>query len=141
MPRSAPTIVLLALVIASAPACLMTNPSLSSYSGIRVVAAEDQWGSIAAQLGDGLTTVTDVIRNPNTDPHSYEPTVADARDLADAQVVIENGIGYDPWAERLLAADPADGRIVIDVGDVVGVPDGGNPHQWYSPRSVRLVID
>ena len=81
-----------------------------------------------------------IITNPATDPHDYEPTAADARTIAGAQMVIEDGIGYDPWADRLIAASPASGRAVVNVGDVVGVKPGGNPHQWYSPTSVNQVI-
>jgi len=105
-----------------------------------VVAAENFWGSLAAQLGGDRVEVTSIIRNPNADPHDYEPTAADARSMASAQLVIVNGIGYDPWAQRLLAANPVSGREVLDVGRVVGVPNGGNPHQWYSPHAVRDVI-
>ena len=107
---------------------------------LRVVAAENFWGSIASQLGGDRAQVTSVIANPATDPHDYEPTAVDARALAGAQLVIVDGIGYDPWAPKLLAANPVKGRIVLTVGDVVGVKAGGNPHRWYSPRDVQQVI-
>src|SRR5579862_69205 len=107
---------------------------------LRVVAAENFWGSIAAQLGGDRVQVTSVITNPNTDPHEYEPTAVDARTLAGAQLVIVNGIGYDPWAPNLLAANPVKGRIVLTVGDLVGLKPGANPQRWYSPTNVRQVI-
>src|SRR4029077_10795194 len=88
---------------------------------IQVVAAENFWGSIAAQLGGDRVHVTSVITNPATDPHAYEPTAVDARTLAGAQLAIVNGIGYDPWADKLLAANPVHGRIVLNVGDLVGI--------------------
>src|ERR1043166_3384200 len=93
---------------------------------LRVVAAENFWGSIAAQLGGDRVQVTSVIDNPNADPHDYEPTAADARSIAAARFVIVNGIGYDPWADRLLAANPVTGRDVLDVGKLVGIAVGGN---------------
>jgi len=108
---------------------------------IRVVAAENFWGSIAAQLGGDRVQVTSIIANPDTDPHDYEATAADARALATAQYVIVNGVGYDPWAPKLVAANPVTGRRVLTVGELVGVPDGGNPHRWYSPPDVEKVID
>ncbi len=80
-----------------------------------------------------------IITNPNTDPHSYEPTAADARAMAGAQMVIENGIGYDPWAGNLLSADPTS-IVTLNVGTLLGVPDGSNPHRWYNPTDVRSVI-
>ncbi len=109
-------------------------------STIQVVAAENVWGSIAAQLGGKHAHVTSVIANPATDPHDYEPTAVDARAMAGSQLAIVNGIGYDPWAPKLLAASPADGRIVLTVGDLVGIETGGNPHRWYSPANVQQVI-
>jgi zinc/manganese transport system substrate-binding protein len=106
---------------------------------IQVVAAENFWGSIASQLGGTHTQVDSIITNPNTDPHSYEPTAIDARKLARAQLVIENGIGYDPWVPKLLAADQNHPRL-LDVGRLLGVPEGGNPHRWYNPADVQSVI-
>jgi zinc/manganese transport system substrate-binding protein len=106
-----------------------------------VVAAENVWGSIAAQLGGDHVQVTSVIDNPDTDPHAYEPTPADARRVAAARYAIVNGAGYDPWATKLLAANPTKGRIVLNVGDMVGVKAGGNPHRWYSPPDVRSVVE
>ncbi|HEY7633373.1 MAG TPA: zinc ABC transporter substrate-binding protein [Thermoleophilaceae bacterium] len=108
---------------------------------LQVVAAENFWGSIAAQLGGDKVKVTSIITNPATDPHDYEPTAADARTLAGARLAIVNGIGYDAWAQKLLAANPVSGREVLNVGDLVGIEAGGNPHRWYSPPNVRQVID
>jgi zinc/manganese transport system substrate-binding protein len=108
---------------------------------VSVVAAEDFWGSIARQLGGDRADVTSIISNPDTDPHGYEAKPSDGAAMATAQVAIVNGIGYDGWADKLLAANPSSSRKVVAVGDLVGVKDGGNPHQWYSPRSVNAVID
>jgi len=83
--------------------------------------------------------VVSLIANPETDPHAYEPTAADARQVADAQVVVRNGAGYDPWMQRLLAADGGS-RAVLDVGTLVGVAPGGNPHLWYSPAFVATFV-
>src|SRR3954447_18175747 len=93
--------------------------------GLHVVAAESFWGSIASQLGGSRVHVTSVITSPATDPHDYEPTAADARPVAEGRMVIVNGIGYDPWAEKLIAANPVPGRIVLNVGDLVGIDPGG----------------
>jgi zinc/manganese transport system substrate-binding protein len=106
---------------------------------IRVVAAENFWGSIVSQLGGTHARVVSIIDNPNTDPHAYEPRAIDARLLADAQMAVENGAGYDPWMPRLLAADGGN-RIVLDVGSLVGVAPGGNPHLWYDPSYVEQFI-
>jgi zinc/manganese transport system substrate-binding protein len=107
---------------------------------IEVTAAENFWGSIAAQLGGSKVAVTSIIVNPDTDPHSYEPTAADGVAIARSQMAIVNGIGYDTWASKLLAANASSARTVLDVGKALGLGAGANPHQGYSPASVQRVI-
>jgi zinc/manganese transport system substrate-binding protein len=109
-------------------------------AGLQVVAAENFWGSIAAQLAGSKATVRSIIVNPNTDPHSYDATPADARTFAAARLAIVNGIGYDDWAPKLLAASPLSGRITLTVGGLLGLRAGDNPHQWYSPGNVMRVV-
>jgi zinc/manganese transport system substrate-binding protein len=107
---------------------------------LEVVAAENFWGSIATQLAGDRADVRSIVTNPDTDPHSYDPTAADARAIAGSQVAIVNGIGYDGWASHLLAANPDPRRVVLTVGDLLGLQNGDNPHQWYSPSAVRTVV-
>src|ERR1700758_5604867 len=94
---------------------------------LQVVAAENFWGSIAAQLGGSKVSVTSIIVNPDTDPHSYQPSAGDARTMAGAKVAIVNGIGYDTWASQLLAANPVSGRTELDVGTLLEMKEGDNP--------------
>ena len=110
-------------------------------SPIRVIAVENVWGSIAAQVGGSHVEVTSIVDNPDADPHDYEPTVSDARAIAAADVVVVNGIGYDAWAGKLIAANPSPSRMVLDVGDLLHAPAGGNPHVWYDPDDVYRVVD
>ncbi|HWF22359.1 MAG TPA: zinc ABC transporter substrate-binding protein [Acidimicrobiales bacterium] len=134
--------IVLVLSTAGLSACASGPPGASTASGgrISVVAAENFWGSIARQLGGDRVSVTSIISNPDADPHSYEPTPGDGRTVATAQLMILDGIGYDPWTQQLLAANPTSGRTVLNVGDLVHVPVGGNPHRWYDPTNVRQVI-
>ena len=113
----------------------------SSSGKLQVVAAENFWGSIAAQLGGSKVAVQSIIVNPSTDPHSYEPTASDGVVLAKSQMAIVNGIGYDAWASKLITANPSSSRKVLSVGDLLGLVEGDNPHQWYSPSSLGRVID
>jgi zinc/manganese transport system substrate-binding protein len=129
----------LGAVVSLATACGISTSSDSAT--IRVVAAENFWGSIATQLAGSRATVRSIITNPQTDPHAYEPTASDARAIAGADFVIENGAGYDPWAQKLIDANPSSSRALLDVGKLNGVSEGGNPHMWYSPTFVRNVID
>ncbi|MDQ3761275.1 MAG: zinc ABC transporter substrate-binding protein [Actinomycetota bacterium] len=128
--------------------CATGTPTGSGPAGgsngttkIAVVAAENFWGSIAAQLGGEHVTVHSIIASPDADPHDYEPTAADGRAVATAQYVIANGADYDPWVTKLVDANPAPGRVVLTVGDLVGATEGDNPHLWYSPDNVHRVIE
>jgi zinc/manganese transport system substrate-binding protein len=141
-PRFAPCLAsLLACVLVLLTGCGQSGGAGARAGGpIQVVAAENFWGSIAAQLGGDRVEVTSIIVNPDTDPHSYEPTAQDARTMAGARLAIVNGVGYDEWASKLLAASPLSGRVVLNVGGLLGLHEGENPHRWYFPANVFTVI-
>jgi zinc/manganese transport system substrate-binding protein len=123
--------------------CATTSPNAPKDTAggrLHVVAGENFWGSIAAQLGGDKVDVMSIITNPSTDPHDYEPSPADLRGLGGARVVIANGVGYDPWMSKALSTNHVANQQVITVGDVVGVADGANPHRWYNPADVHTVI-
>jgi zinc/manganese transport system substrate-binding protein len=125
--------------VATGPA----GPAGASGAGTRVlsvVAAEDFWGSLAAQLGGRQVQVTSIVTDPNADPHEYETSALDARELAGADVVVVNGAGYDEWADKLLAAQPAPHRTVLTVATILGKSSGDNPHFWYDPAYVFRVV-
>ncbi len=132
------------LCVCTASGCGRSGaPARGSAGGggrFEVVAAENFWGSIAAQLAGTRANVTSIIVNPDTDPHSYEPTAGDARTIAGASMAIVNGVGYDSWASRLLAASPSPGRVVLNVGRLLGLREGANPHRWYFPANVLAVV-
>ena len=132
-------VMIAALAVVSLSGCGKTGTASSDSGKLRVVVAENFWGSIAAQLGGDKVRVTSIITNPGTDPHSYQPNTDDARTIASASMTVINGIGYDEWARQLLSADGSS-RVVLDVGKVLGLPAGANPHQWYSPTNVHRVI-
>lgn len=115
--------------------------SAGSEELLQIVAAENFWGSIAAQVGGDRVKVTNIISNPDTDPHDYEPKPTDARSIATARYVILNGAGYDPWGQKLVEANPVADRKVLIIGDLVGKKAGDNPHLWYSPAYVIKVVD
>jgi zinc/manganese transport system substrate-binding protein len=108
---------------------------------IGVIAGESFWGSIAQQLGGSQVSVQSVVTDPNADPHEYESSANDARAFADASLVILNGAGYDDWGKKLLDANPAAGRHVLTVAELLGKKVGDNPHFWYSPDYVVRVAD
>jgi len=100
---------------------------------VKIVAAENFYGDIAAQIGGGEVAVTSILTNPNQDPHLFEASTETAKALANAKVVIANGVDYDPWLEKLITANKAPGRKEIVVAALVGRKAGDNPHLWYDP--------
>ena len=140
--RPAALLVFAAIAGATAAGCstgAAPSPQSIATHRVAVVAAENFWGSIASQLGGSHVAVTSIITNPNTDPHAYEPTAQDAITIARGQLVIENGVGYDPWAAKILAANQGN-QTVLNVGSLVGAQPGDNPHRWYNPADVQGVI-
>jgi zinc/manganese transport system substrate-binding protein len=140
MTRVIKTLVLGALLSTVLAAC--GAPPTGSGSGtLQVIAGENFWGSIAAQLGGTHVSVTSIVTNPNTDPHEYESSATDARAFATAGYVVLNGAGYDAWASKLLAANPNQNRKVFTVADLLNKKAGDNPHFWYNPEWVDKVAD
>jgi zinc/manganese transport system substrate-binding protein len=122
-------------LIAAVAICALAAPSFADP--VKVVAAENVYGDIAKQIGGADVAVTSILSNPDDDPHLFEASPKTAIALADAKVVILNGVDYDPWMEKLLAAHPAPGRKEIVVGSLVGRKPGDNPHLWYDPAYVK----
>jgi zinc/manganese transport system substrate-binding protein len=112
----------------------------STGGRVPVVAAENFYGSVLAQVGGPHVAVTSIIKDPSADPHEYTGTAQDTRAVSHAKLVVVNGVGYDSFMDRLLDAAPASGRRVIRVDDLVGTAgDDANPHLWYDPpTTVRL---
>lgn len=107
---------------------------------IAVVAAENQYGNVAAQIGGKYVHVTSVENNPNTDPHTYEVSPGVAQAVSAAQLVVQNGIGYDDFMTKIESASESSRRKVINVQHLLGLPDSTpNPHLWYSPKTMPAV--
>jgi zinc/manganese transport system substrate-binding protein len=109
---------------------------------IAVVAAENEYGSVAAQIGGKDVSVTSVESNPNTDPHSYEVSPSVAEEVGSAQVVIQNGLGYDDYMTKIESASPSQARKVVNVQHLLALPDSTpNPHLWYDPSTMPKVAN
>jgi zinc/manganese transport system substrate-binding protein len=106
---------------------------------LQVVAAENFWGSLVSQIGGSHVQVLSIVSDPNADPHEYESNATDARAIATANYVIENGAGYDSWTDKLLSASNDPNRTVLNVADLLGKKEGDNPHFWYNPAYVNQV--
>lgn len=106
---------------------------------IAIVAAENFYGNIAQQIGDGRVAVTSILSDPNVDPHEYESSIRAAKAIFHAKVVIENGGGYDAWMDRLLSASPDPARIVITAGGIAATKLPNNVHVWYNPGNMLAI--
>jgi zinc/manganese transport system substrate-binding protein len=129
------------LVLALAISACGGPTPVASNGWIKVVAGQNFWGSIAAQLGGSKASVQSVVSDPNADPHEYETNTNDARAFADANLVILNGAGYDDWGNKLLAANPSSHRTVLIAAGLLGKKAGDNPHFWYNPDYVARIAD
>jgi zinc/manganese transport system substrate-binding protein len=105
---------------------------------VHVIAAENTWGDIAAQVGGRHAAVASIIGDPSADPHLYSSNPRDAGRLAQANLVIVNGLGYDAFASKLLAAAGSDRRRVLTLAGVMRADSGANPHLWYDVPRVPL---
>ena len=106
---------------------------------IAIVAAENFYGDVAQQIGGDRVSVTSILSSPDQDPHLFETSPSIVRKLAAAQIVIQNGLDYDPWMTALLKAAPKAGRIVIVAADLMHKKAGDNPHLWYDPALMPVV--
>ena len=126
----------LRMLLLAAAIALPAAASAASNSPIAIVAAERFYGEVAAAIGGDRVVVDNVAISPDADPHDFAPPPSVARAVADARVVIMNGLDYDHWMEHLLEASTGSERAVLDVATLVDAKQGGNPHLWYDPQAV-----
>jgi zinc/manganese transport system substrate-binding protein len=124
---------------AAAAFCALSASALADP--VKIVAAENFYGDVATQVGGANVAVTSILSNPDDDPHLFEASASTARELAEARIVIVNGVDYDPWMEKLLGANKAAGRREILVATLAHKKAGDNPHLWYNPATVKAVAN
>jgi zinc/manganese transport system substrate-binding protein len=126
---------LLAAACSAAPASLT-----SAGGGIVAVGAENEYANVISQIGGKYVHVTAILDNPNTDPHTFESSPSVSQAVGAAQLVVQNGVGYDDWINKIEAAAPNAKRKVIDVQTLLHLPDSTpNPHLWYAPATMPAV--
>ncbi len=107
---------------------------------IVAVGAENEYADVISQIGGRYVSVTAIESNPNTDPHTFEASPSVAQTVAQARLVVQNGVGYDTYMNKIESASPSSSRRVIDVQKLLGLPDSTpNPHLWYIPRTMPAV--
>ena len=131
----------LAALAATVAAAYSSRATAASDNGkIAAVGAESQYADVITQVGGAYVTASAVMSNPNTDPHSFEASIAVAREVGSARLVVQNGLGYDGFMNTIESAVPSSDRTVIDVQQLLGRPDSAaNPHLWYDPAAMPRV--
>ena len=126
-----------AVTATSVAACSSASADGGSASGkIVAIGAENEYADVIGQIGGKYVQASAIMSNPNTDPHSFEASPAVAREVSAAQLVVQNGIGYDTFMNTIESAVPGSGRQVIDVQQLLGLPDSAPPPST-SPLSLK----
>jgi zinc/manganese transport system substrate-binding protein len=118
------------------PAPQINGPCPSTPT--RVLAVENFYASLVNQIGGQCVQTTTILSDPNADPHEFEPSASDIRSYQGAQLVVEDGLGYDDFSDKAIATlstQPA----LVKAGDVLGLQVGANPHVWYSAGYVDQI--
>ena len=126
-----------------ASACSASSAGTSDSGGkIVAVGAENEYANVIQQVGGKYVQVSAIMSNPNTDPHTFEASASVARVVSAAQLVVQNGVGYDVFMNTIENAAPDSARRVIVVQDLLGLPtDTPNPHLWYKPSTMPAVAN
>ncbi len=129
------------LALAALAVSLLSPVGAFAAAPVTIVAAENFYGDLAKQVAGSHATVVSILSNPDQDPHLFEADANTAKALANARIVISNGVDYDPWMEKLLAASKGDNRMTIVAADLTGRKVGDNPHLWYDPATMIAVAN
>jgi len=146
--RSGVAVVALPLVAALLASACSSSPAASgqtaaaSSATITAIGAENEYANVIQQVGGKYVQASAIMSNPNTDPHTFEASPAVAREVSAAQLVVQNGVGYDTFMNTIESAAPNSSRKVIDVQQLLGLPDSTpNPHLWYKPTTMPAVAN
>jgi zinc/manganese transport system substrate-binding protein len=125
-----------------ATGCSSAAASGSGHDAIVAVGAENEYANVIQQVGGNYVQASAIMSNPNTDPHTFEASASVAREVSAAQLVVQNGVGYDTFMNTIENAAPSSSRKVIVAQNLLGLPtDTPNPHLWYKPETMPAVAN
>jgi zinc/manganese transport system substrate-binding protein len=135
----------LALGLAGCSSGSSADTAVSATDGISIVASTNVYGSIAKAVAGDAATVTSIIDSPDKDPHEYQADGQNQLSLSKAQIVIENGGGYDDFIDTMLSAADNSGATVLNVTDISGYDTEPaeaefNEHLWYDFPTVEKLV-
>ena len=109
---------------------------------LRVVASFSILADMAREVAGDTAVVTSLV-GPDIDAHVFQPTPADAKRLVHADLVLINGLGFEGWIDRLIAASGFKGPVVVLTRGIEPRRETGaaDPHAWQSPRLAQRYVD
>ncbi len=135
-------------------------------AALQVVASASEYGQIAEEIGGDAVEVISIVSSASQDPHSYEASARDQLTIQRADLIIENGGGYDPFVDALIDASGVDAPVVTAVEHAHDWPEneghdddpqddaahdhdhddhdhveGFNEHVWYDPEAMGLLAE
>jgi zinc/manganese transport system substrate-binding protein len=117
-----------------------TTTTPAADGKIDAVAAENEYADVISQIGGQYVSVSAIMSDPNTDPHTYEASPHVAGEVSAAQLVVQNGLGYDDFMAKIEQDGASSARKVITVQNLLNLPDSTpNPHLWYQPTTMPRV--
>jgi zinc/manganese transport system substrate-binding protein len=121
-------------------ACGAAGSPANLHGRILAVGAENEYANVISQVGGPYVDAVAVMSNPNTDPHTFEASASVAQTVSRARLVVQNGLGYDDFMDKIESASRSASRRVVDVQDLLHLPSSTrNPHLWYRPRTMPAV--
>jgi zinc/manganese transport system substrate-binding protein len=135
--KQLPVFTALTILLAAGP---MGIVAADAAGPVRAIGVENEYADVISQIGGKYVQVQAIETDPNTDPHSFEASPKIANEIAAAQLIVVNGVGYDDWADKIISASHRPNRKVINVQKLLGLSDNtANPHLWYDPKTMPAV--
>ncbi len=141
MRRPASLLAIAAVATAGAIALAGCGSATTASDGrILAVGAENQYANVIEQIGGRYVQVSAIESNPNTDPHTFEASPSVAETVAAAKLIVQNGVGYDTYMNKIESASENSTRQVIVAQKLLGLSESTpNPHLWYKPETMPAV--
>jgi len=137
---AAATLVAAAVVTTGCAASQASSSATARTGVVNAVGAQSTYANVISQIGGRFVHVTAVQSNPNSDPHAFEASASVSEEISSAQLIVQNGLGYDSFMNTIESATSNPVRKIIDVQRLLHLPDSTpNPHLWYSPTTMQAV--
>lgn len=120
----------LLVLVLTLTACSTKREANTNNHKVDIVTSTNIYANIAKNVVGKHGEVQAIIKNGDTDPHDFEPTTNSAKKVANANIVISNGLDYDDWMTKL--ADSNDIHMTKVGEELMGLKQGDNPHIWYN---------